>query len=189
MDTKTKRRTPPGEPAYHRLTDEKRIIIETLRKEGRSLSYIAERIGCNKSTVSKEIKRNKGKRGYRHKKAQGMARSRVAAKAAKRRKFTPEMWDYAITHLREDGWTFEQSCGRARRDGIPMVCKETLYQEYYRREVLVRKDLSKEVLPPLPRCQKRRVPPRRFAAPLAGTAPPVLPGRLGLRRTSGEAFG
>ena len=69
MDTKTKRRTPPGEPAYHRLTDEKRIIIETLRKEGRSLSYIAERIGCNKSTVSKEIKRNKGKRGYRHRKA------------------------------------------------------------------------------------------------------------------------
>ena len=28
--------------------------------------------------------------------------------------------------LRDDGWTFEQSCGRARRDGIPMVCKETL---------------------------------------------------------------
>ena len=47
-----------------------------------------------------------------------MARSRVAAKAAKRRKFTPEMWDYAITHLRDDGWTFGQSCGRAeaRRD-------------------------------------------------------------------------
>ena len=41
----------------------KRIIIETLRKEGRSLSCIAERIGCNKSTVSKEIKRNKSKRG------------------------------------------------------------------------------------------------------------------------------
>ena len=84
MDTKTKRRTPPREPGYHRLTDEKRIIIETLRKEGRSLSYIAERIGCNKSTVSKEIKRNKGNKGYRNKKAQGMARSRVAAKAAKR---------------------------------------------------------------------------------------------------------
>ena len=114
MDTKTKRRTPPREPAYHRLTDEKRIIIETLRKEGGSLSYIAERIGCNKSTVSKEIKRNKSKRCYRHKKANGQARSRVAAK---RRKFSPVMWDYAITHLREDGWTFEQSCGRARRSG------------------------------------------------------------------------
>ena len=66
------------------------------------------------------------------------------------------MWDYAITHLRDDGWTFEQSCGRARRDGIPMVCKETLYQEYCRRQDLVRRGLSKEVLPPLPRCQKRR---------------------------------
>ena len=30
MDTKTKSRTPPREPAYDRLTDEKRIIIETL---------------------------------------------------------------------------------------------------------------------------------------------------------------
>ena len=37
MDKKTKRRTPPGEPAYHRLTDEKRTIIETLRKEGVAL--------------------------------------------------------------------------------------------------------------------------------------------------------
>ena len=32
MDTKTKRRTPPREPGYHRLTDEKRIIIETLTR-------------------------------------------------------------------------------------------------------------------------------------------------------------
>ena len=147
MDTKTKRRTPPREPGYHRLTDEKRIIIETLRKEGRSLAYIAERIGCSKSTVSKEIKRNKSKRGYRHKKANGQARARVAAKAAKRRKFTPEMWDYAITHLRDDGWTFEQSCGRARRDGIPMVCKETLYKEYYRRQDLVRRGCRRRSCP------------------------------------------
>ena len=45
----------------------------------------------------------KGKKGYRHRKANGQARSRVAAKAAKRRKFTPEMWNYAITHLRDMG--------------------------------------------------------------------------------------
>ena len=167
MDTKTKGRPPPGEPAYHRLTDGKRTIIETLRKEGRSLSYIAERIGCNKLTVSKEIKRNKSKRGYRHRKANGQARSRVAAKAAKRRKFTPEMWDYAITHLRDDGWTFEQSCGRARRDGIPMVCKETLYQEYYRRQDLVRRGVSKEGLP---RCRGVRRSARRATGTRRSTA-------------------
>ena len=38
MDTETKKRTPPGTPKYHRLTDEERTIIETLReKAGRSL--------------------------------------------------------------------------------------------------------------------------------------------------------
>ena len=34
MATKERRKTPPGAPKYHRLTDEKRIIIEALRKEG-----------------------------------------------------------------------------------------------------------------------------------------------------------
>ena len=38
MDTETMKRTPPGTPKYHRLTDEKRTIIEMLReKAGRSL--------------------------------------------------------------------------------------------------------------------------------------------------------
>ena len=38
MDTETKKRTPPGTPKYHRLTNEKRTIIEALReKAGRSL--------------------------------------------------------------------------------------------------------------------------------------------------------
>ena len=38
MDMKTSKRIPPGTPKYHRLTDEKRTIIEMLReKAGRSL--------------------------------------------------------------------------------------------------------------------------------------------------------
>ncbi|MDY5596565.1 MAG: hypothetical protein SPG40_03575 [Kiritimatiellia bacterium] len=40
-----------------------------------------------------------------------------------------------------------------------------------------------------PKTVENRARVGRFAAPLAGTAPPALPGRLGLRRTSGEAFG
>ena len=46
MATKERRKTPPGAPKYHRLTDEKRIIIEALRKEGCSKKHIAERVGC-----------------------------------------------------------------------------------------------------------------------------------------------
>ena len=69
MATKERRKTPPGAPKYHRLTDEKRIIIEALRKEGCSKKHIAERVGCHPTTVWRELKRNVSKKGYRHKKA------------------------------------------------------------------------------------------------------------------------
>ena len=36
---KTSKRIPPGTPKYHRLTSENRIIIWTLKKEGRSMTY------------------------------------------------------------------------------------------------------------------------------------------------------
>lgn len=155
MDMKTSKRIPPGTPKYHRLISENYIIIWTLKKEGKSETYIAARIGCSVSTISRELDRNKGKKGYRHKKAQGMARHRIAVKAAKRRKFTDKMWKLFKEKLWE-GWTPQMVVGRCRRDSIPMVCVETLYNEYYRRQDLVRRGLSKEVLPPLPRCQKRR---------------------------------
>ena len=66
----------------HRLTNENRIIIWTLKKEGKSGTHIAARIGCSVSTISRELDRNKGKKGYRHKKAQGMARHRHLRAAA-----------------------------------------------------------------------------------------------------------
>ena len=49
----------------HRLTNENRIIIWTLKKEGKSGTHIAARIGCSVSTISRELDRNKGKKGYR----------------------------------------------------------------------------------------------------------------------------
>ena len=155
MDTKKSKRVPPGTPGYHRLTPEKRIIIWTLRKERKSQEEIAEAVGCDRSTICRELNRNKSKKGYRYKKAQAKADHRAAVKAAKRRKFTNEMWRYAKEKL-ELGWTPEQIAGRARRDGIPMVSKETLYKEYYGRQELVRQGKSKEVLPPLPKHRKKR---------------------------------
>ena len=84
MDMKTSKRIPPGTPKCHRLTSENRIIIWTLKKEGKSETYIAARIGCSVSTISRGLDRNKGKKGCRHKKAQGMAQHRIAVKAARK---------------------------------------------------------------------------------------------------------
>ena len=99
MDMKTSKRIPPGTPKYHRLTSENRIIIWTLKKEGKS--YISARIGCSVSTIARELDRNKGKKGCRHKKAQGKANRRAAAKAAKRRGFTrPPGQAWPSAHIR-----------------------------------------------------------------------------------------
>ena len=155
MDTKEKKRIPPGTPRYHRLTSENRITIRALWEEGFSKAHIARRIGCHRATIGKELVRNKSKRGYRPKKAQSKANARIRAKAADRRKMTASIWKDAMEKLRL-GWTFEQISGRAKRDGKPTVSKETFYKEYYRRQKLVIGGLSDEDLPPLPKRQKKR---------------------------------
>jgi len=141
--------------AYKRLSDERRIQIETLLRQGLTRAEIARAIGCHPSTISRELARNKSQRGYRHGKAQRKADRRANEKAAARRKLTPEIWQDAKEKLKE-GWTFEQISERAKRDGTPTVSKETFYKEYYRRQRLVISGASTEELPPLPRRRKLR---------------------------------
>lgn len=155
MTAKNKQKAQPRVPKYHRLTKYNRIIIETLYKEGYSLTSIAQRIGAHKSTISREIRRNKGQKGYRYGQAQQKADRRIYEKASQKRKFTQEMWELAKEKL-ELGWSFEQISGRSRREEVKMVCKETLYKEYYARQKLISEGKSSETLPPLPRRKKKR---------------------------------
>jgi len=50
--------------SYKQLTEGQRYQIEALLREGFSQSYIAIQIGKNKSSVSREIKRNVSETGY-----------------------------------------------------------------------------------------------------------------------------
>ena len=61
---------------YTHLTLEQRYQISALLKSNISISEIARQIGCHKSTISREIKRNTGKRGYRPKQANTLAKTR-----------------------------------------------------------------------------------------------------------------
>jgi len=47
---------------YHQLTYE----VDTLKKKGDALSSIAQAIGVDKSTVSRELRRNKGEQFVSH---------------------------------------------------------------------------------------------------------------------------
>lgn len=55
---------------YKQLTGEQRHQISGLKKAGLNQSQIADEVGVHKSTISREFKRNKGRRGWRPRQAQ-----------------------------------------------------------------------------------------------------------------------
>ncbi len=61
---------------YHPLTHMERSPIFALQSTGRSQRPMAEQLGRDASTISRELRRNRGQRGYRHQPAQGKATSR-----------------------------------------------------------------------------------------------------------------
>ena len=54
---------------YTQLTQTQRYQISALLKIGHRQTEIAKASGVNKSTISREIRRNRGRRGYRPKQA------------------------------------------------------------------------------------------------------------------------
>ena len=62
--------------SYTQLTQEQRYQIYALLKMEHSQKEIARVIGTHKSTISRELHRNCGQRGYRPKQAQYLAISR-----------------------------------------------------------------------------------------------------------------
>jgi len=69
---------------YHQLTRERRYQIYGLKETCQALAKIAEVTGVHKSTISRELKRNTGGKGYRPKQAHTLAMKRRKIKAKKR---------------------------------------------------------------------------------------------------------
>ena len=62
--------------AYTHLSSEERHYIETELRNGVSQNKIAKKLGRSQPTVSREVTRNKGQRGYRHQQAHRTAQQR-----------------------------------------------------------------------------------------------------------------
>ncbi|MCO1337152.1 helix-turn-helix domain-containing protein, partial [Microbulbifer sp. OS29] len=58
------------------LTEEQRCQIWALKKSDWSQRAIAKELGVSQPTISRELTRNRGGNGYRHKQTQGMAEER-----------------------------------------------------------------------------------------------------------------
>ena len=68
---------------YRRLREIDRGVIYRMKKAGNTQSEIAQALGFSQGTVSKELKRNTCKRGYREKQSQKLAEERLKLKSTK----------------------------------------------------------------------------------------------------------
>ena len=101
---------------YHHITYAGRCQIQALKRSGMSVSAIAKQLGRHRSTIYREIARNSGQRGYRHKQAQERARQRRRAASGAARKMTAALWELVERKLAKQ-WSPEQIAGRLRREG------------------------------------------------------------------------
>lgn len=114
---------------YRQLTQSQRYHIRICLKAGYSLSKTSQRLGVHKSTVSREIRRNSGNKGYRPRQAHEKAMIRRFS-AAKRIKMTPAMIGLLNHFIRED-FSPEQVSGHlALKYGL-RISHETIYKHIW----------------------------------------------------------
>lgn len=103
---------------YTHLTQDERYQIYILKKAGHKQSEIAEVMGRSRSTISREIKRNSGGRGYRPKQAQQRSLEKQARKNGAT--ISAETWAFAEDRLRAY-WSPEQISGYSLRASMHEV--------------------------------------------------------------------
>jgi IS30 family transposase len=116
--------------SYYQLTSSERSILAHLKWQGHSLSEIARQLGRNKSTVSREVRRNRSPDGdYRATCAQNMANGR-RRRSRNRQHFSYGDFMVVDAFLR-CFWSPEQVAGRFRLKGILNISHATIYQHVW----------------------------------------------------------
>lgn len=112
---------------YKHLSESERTMLSRLRQQGMAIPAIASLLQRSPSTLYRELARNSCRDGrYRVEKAESRARGRSHL-SGKNLRLTEDMMTYIHAHLQRY-WSPEQIVQRARRDGIPMICHESLYR-------------------------------------------------------------
>ena len=114
---------------YKQITQEERYQIAALLAAGFNQSYIAAQLSRDKSTISREISRNKGPRGYQPKQANDKAlqRRKTAYKAVK---MTAELITFVESKLREE-WSPDQISGWLLIECHMTLSHERIYQHIW----------------------------------------------------------
>lgn len=111
---------------YHHLTREERYFIIHEIQAKVPIKIIAERLGVSRSTIYRELARNKDPDGiYRHDHADNRSIKRRKM-CRKRTVLTPECQQEIIRHLKMD-WSPEQITGRFRLEGKAVPSHQAIY--------------------------------------------------------------
>ena len=111
---------------YRHLTYDKRCQIYALLKSGCAKTEIAQLIGVHRSTITNELKRNTGGKGYRYKQAQEKASARRAAASGAPRKMKPVLVREIEEKLTQEQWSPDQISGWLKRQARASVSCERI---------------------------------------------------------------
>jgi IS30 family transposase len=153
------------------LSEDERVRIADLRRQKLGVRAIAEQLGRNPSTISRELRRNVPEPGgaYQPFAAQRLAAARRGRPRAGRLVTDPVLRAFVAARLRQR-WSPEQICAAARRefpdDHSRHVVPETVYQAVYRPDL---GGLAREFPQGLRTGRRRRKPHRHPDARRAGS--------------------
>jgi IS30 family transposase len=114
---------------YKHLTTDLRCQIYALQSTGMKQKGIAEHLGVSASTICRELKRNTGQRGYRHKQADDMAVRRRHQASCRPKKMVPSLIQIVEEKLAEK-WSPVQIAGVLRSNHI-LISHESIYRHVW----------------------------------------------------------
>jgi len=115
---------------YKHLTQEERYQIHALKRQNISVTRIAAELQRDRSTISRELKRNAAPSGYKPALAHKQARARQCARR-NARCFSAEQWGHVEAYLRL--YLSPQQCsGRLKLEEAITISTESIYQYAYR---------------------------------------------------------
>jgi IS30 family transposase len=114
---------------YKHLTQEERYQIHALRRSNVGLARIAAELQRDRSTISRELKRNRGSNGYRPVAAHDRARARQCERRNARH-FSSDQWKHVDAYLRLY-LSPQQVSGRLKLERAMCISPECIYQHAY----------------------------------------------------------
>jgi len=164
---------------YKQLSLEDRCEIARLQAEGRSIRQMAAALDRPPSTISRELKRNRGRHvGYKPSYAQQQAKARCWSGSRLER--DPDLRRAVLERL-ATGWSPEQVAGRLRRErGGTVISYESIYRFIYA-QIRRTKDYRWRLY--LPRGKSRR----GFRGRRGGSPASFIDGRISVAERPADA--